>query len=150
MGLWPFGKQVHELSQELRRELLNTFSIASEDAATMRYVSKRGRLGTGNVNRVFIFNPAMLSQLELASANYESLTTLKKGLLFTGHIMTGQPTSKANLVVLSDKRALSISVPCKDIKSRCCDPSLKAKHHETNRHSILGRSWLGAKRLQVT
>ena len=106
MGLWPFGKQVHELSQELRRELLNTFSIASEDAATMRYVSKRGRLGTGNVNRVFIFDPAMLSHLELASANYGNLTTLKKGLLFTGHIMTGQPTSKANLVVLSDKRAL--------------------------------------------
>ena len=70
MKLWPFGKQVHELSQELRRELLNKFSIASGDAAAMRYVAKRGRLGTGQVNRVFIFNPAMLSHLELASASY--------------------------------------------------------------------------------
>ena len=72
----------------------------------MRYVAKRGRLGTGHVNRVFIFNPAMLSHLELASANYENVTTLKKGLLFTGHIMKGHETSKANLVVLSNQRAL--------------------------------------------
>ena len=36
----------------------------------MRYVAIRGRLGTGQVNRVFIFNPAMLSHLELASASY--------------------------------------------------------------------------------
>ena len=72
----------------------------------MRYVAKRGGLGAGHVNRVFISNPAMLSHPELASANYENLTTLKKGLLFTGHIMKGHETSKANLVVLSNQRTL--------------------------------------------
>ncbi len=86
--------------------MLNKFSIASEDAGAIRYVAKRGRLGTGHLNQVFIFDPAMLSHLELASANYEYLTTLKKGLLFTGHIMKGHETSKANLVVLSNQRAL--------------------------------------------
>lgn len=106
MKLWPFGKQVQELSQELRRELLSTFGIASEDTAAMRYVSKRGRLGTGHVNRVYIFNPAALSAQELASASYENLTALNKGLLFTGHIMKGPETSRSNMVVLYDKRAV--------------------------------------------
>ena len=104
MKLWPFGKQVNELSQELRRELLNTFGVAAEDAAAMRYVSKRGRLGTENVNRVYIFNPTALSEGELATANYEKLTALNRGLLFTGHIMKGHETSKSNVVVLYDKR----------------------------------------------
>ena len=106
MKLWPFGKQVQELSQELRRELHNTHGIGSEDSAAMRYVSQRGRLGTGNVNRVYIFNPAALSDVELASANYDKLTALNKGLLFTGHIMKGSETMKSNLVVLYDKRAV--------------------------------------------
>ena len=106
MKLWPFAKPVQQLSQELRRELLNTFGIAAEDSAAMRYVSKRGRLGTGHVNRVYIFNPTALSDLELASANYQNLTALNKGLLFTGHIMKGHEMSKSNVVVLYDKRAV--------------------------------------------
>lgn len=106
MKLWGFGKQVQELSQELRRELHKTFKIELADSAAMRYVSKKGRLGTGNVNRVYIFNPAALSATELASANYENLKTLNKGLLFTGHIMKGHETSKGNLVVLYDRRAV--------------------------------------------
>ena len=105
MKLWPFGKQVQELSRDLSQELLKTFGVASQDAADMRYVSKRGRLGTGQVNRVFIFNPAVLSTAELASASFENLTALNKGLLFTGHIMKGHEASKGNLVVLYDKRA---------------------------------------------
>ena len=105
MKLWPFGKQVQELSRELILELSKTFGVASQDAAEMRYVSKRGRLGTGQVNRVFIFNPAVLSAAELASASFETLTALNKGLLFTGHIMKGHEASKGNLVVLYDKRA---------------------------------------------
>lgn len=105
MKLWPFGKQVQELSRELSLELSKTFGVASQDAAEMRYVSKRGRLGTGHVNRVFIFNPAVLSAAELASATFDSLTALNKGLLFTGHVMKGHEASKGNLVVLYDKRA---------------------------------------------
>ena len=104
MKLWPFGKQVQELSKDLRRELFNTFGVAPGNAAQMRYVSKRGRLGTGNVNRVFIFNPAALSDTELDSANYDNLTALNKGLLFNGHIMKGPETSKENMVVLYDRR----------------------------------------------
>ena len=106
MGLWPFGKQIRDLSEELRRELLKTFSIQSEDAAAMRYVAKRGRLGSGQVNRVCIFNPAVLSGTELAAGTYESLMALKKGLLFTGHIMKGPDYSNMNVVVLYDQRAM--------------------------------------------
>ena len=104
MKLWPFGNPVHQLSQELRRELLSAYGITGEDAEGMRYVSKRGRLGTGHVNRVYIFNPAALSNQELADANYENLTASNKGLLFTGHIMKGPEASKSNVVVLYDKR----------------------------------------------
>ena len=100
MRLWPFGKRVRELSEELHRELLKTFGIESEDASTMRYVAKRVRLGSGQVNRVCIFNPTILSGPELASANYEKLMTLK-GLLFTGHIIEGTQSSNA-MVVLND------------------------------------------------
>lgn len=106
MGLWPFGKKIRQLSDELRRELLKTFGIESEDTAAMRYVSRRGRLGTGQVNRVCIFNPAVLSGTELAAGTYESLMALKKGLLFTGHIMKGPENSNTNVVVLYDQRAM--------------------------------------------
>ena len=105
MRLWPFGKRVRELSEELHRELLKTFGIESEDASTMRYVAKRVRLGSGQVNRVCIFNPTILSGPELASANYEKLMTLNKGLLFTGHIIEGTQSSNA-MVVLNDQRAV--------------------------------------------
>jgi hypothetical protein len=106
MGLWPFGKKIRQLSDELSRELLKTFGIESEDTAAMRYVSRRGRLGTGQVNRVCIFNPAVLSGTELAAGTYESLMALKKGLLFTGHIMKGPENSNTNVVVLYDQRAM--------------------------------------------
>ncbi len=105
MRLWPFGKRVRELTQELRRELLKTFGIGSEDATTMRYVAKRGKLGNHQVNRVCIFNPSVLSVLELASANYEKLMALNKGLLFTGHIMKAPEGMSASLVILHDQRA---------------------------------------------
>ena len=106
MGLWPFGKKIRELSDELSRELLKTFGIESEDTAAMRYVSRRGRLGTGKVDRVCIFNPALLSGKELAAGTYESLMALKKGLLFTGHVMKGPEYSNTNVVVLYDQRAV--------------------------------------------
>ena len=106
MGLWPFGKKIRQLSDELSRELLKTFGIESEDTAAMRYVSRRGRLGTGQVNRVCIFNPAVLSGTELAAGSYETLMALKKGLLFTGHIMKGPENSNTNVVVLYDQRAM--------------------------------------------
>ena len=106
MGLWPFGKKIRELSDELSRELLKTFGIESHDAAEMRYVSKRGSLGTGQVNRVCIFNPAVLSGTELAAGTYESLMALKKGLLFTGHIMKGPENSNTSVIVLYDQRVL--------------------------------------------
>ena len=104
MGLWPFGKRVQELSEELHRELLKTFGIGSEDAEGMRYVAKRGKLGNGRVNRVCIFNPTVLSGPELASASYEKLMTLKKGLLFTGHVTEGTEFA-SRMVFLSDQRA---------------------------------------------
>ncbi len=106
MRLWPFGKRVHSLSKELLEELLKKFGIGSEDAVAMRYVAKRGRLGSGQVNRVCIFDPAVLSTLELASANYERVMTLNKGLLFTGHIMKSPEFSNANVVVLHDRRGV--------------------------------------------
>ena len=105
MGLWPFGKRVRELSEELHRELLKTFGIESEDTAAMRYVAKRVRLGSGHVNRLCIFNPTVLAGPELASANYENLMTLNKGLLFTGHIIESTASSNA-MVVLNDQRAV--------------------------------------------
>ena len=98
-------QEIRQLSDELSRELLKTFGIESEDTAAMRYVSRRGRLGTGQVNRVCIFNPAVLSGTELAAGTYESLMALKKGLLFTGHIMKGPENSNTNVVVLYDQRA---------------------------------------------
>ena len=106
MGLWPFGKKIRGLSDDLRRELLKTFGVESDEAAQMRYVSKRGRLGTGQVNRVCIFNPAVLSGTELAAGTYESLMALKKGLLFTGHVMKGPENSNTSVVVLNDQRGL--------------------------------------------
>ena len=105
MKLWPFGKRVRELSEDLRAELLKTFQIESEDTAAMRFVSERGRLGNEQVNRVCIFDPAALTGPELASASYESLTALKKGMLFKGHIMRPPPSSNQNMVVLNDERA---------------------------------------------
>ena len=105
MRLWPFGKRVRELSAELQYELLRTFGVGNKDAASMRYVAKRGRLGNGRVNRVCIFNPTDLSGPELASASYEKLMTLNKGLLFTGHIV--EDTAFANrMVVLHDQRTV--------------------------------------------
>ena len=65
----------------------------------------RPRLGNEQVNRVCIFDPAALSGPELASASYESLTALNKGMLFTGHIMRPALSSNQNMVVLHDKRA---------------------------------------------
>lgn len=105
MKLWPFGKRVRELSEDLRGELLKTFGLESGDTAAMRFVSQRGRLGNEQVSRVCIFNPAALSGPELASANYSNLMTLNKGLLFTGHIMSSHQFSNENMVVLYDKRA---------------------------------------------
>lgn len=104
MKLWPFGKQVQELTKELRQELLETFGIETEDIAAMRYVSKQGKFGGEQVNRVCIFNPSVLSGSQLASANYENLMTLNKGLLFTGHIIKAPKFSKMNVVFLYDKR----------------------------------------------
>ena len=104
MKLWPFGKQVQELTKELHQELLKTFGIETEDTAAMRYVSKRGRFGSDQVNRVCIFNPSVLSQPQLASANYENLMTLNRGLLFTGHIMKAPKFTKMNVIFLYDKR----------------------------------------------
>ena len=86
--------------------MLKTFGVASQDAAEMRYISQRGRLGAGNVSRVLIFNPDALSDLELASANFQNLTALDKGLLFNGHIMKGHESSPGNLAVLYDRRAV--------------------------------------------
>ena len=106
MRLWPFGKRVHKLSKELSQELLRTFGIESEDAVAMRYVAKRGRLASGQVNRVCIFDPDVLSVPELASANYERLMTSNKGLLFTGHIMKSPEFSNADVVVLHDRRGV--------------------------------------------
>ena len=106
MRLWPFGKRVQELSKELSQELLKKFGIESEDAVAMRYVAKRGRLGSGQVNRVCIFDPAVLSAPELASANYEKVMTLNKGLLFTGHVMKSPEFTNANVVVLHDRRGV--------------------------------------------
>ena len=86
--------------------MLKTFGVTSQDAAEMRYVSQRGRLGAGNVNRVFIFDPDALAELELASANFRYLTALDKGLLFNAHIMKGHESSPGNLAVLYDRRAV--------------------------------------------
>ena len=82
--------------------MLKTFGVASQDATEMRYVSQRGRLGAGNVNQVFIFDPDALSNLEMASANFQNLTALDKGLLLNGHIMKGHQSSPGNLAVLYD------------------------------------------------
>lgn len=108
MGLWPFGTRIHKLSDELRRELLKTFEIEAEDTAAMRYAAKPGRLGNERINRVCIFSPTALSDPELASANYENLMILNKGMLFTGHMMKAPASSNAELVVLHDKRAWSL------------------------------------------
>ncbi len=86
--------------------MLKTFGVTSQDAAEMRYVARQGRLGAGNVNRVFIFNPDAPSDLELASANFQNLTALDKGLFFNGHIMKGHESSPGNLAVLYDRRAV--------------------------------------------
>ena len=104
MKLWPFGKQVQELTKELHQELLKTFGIETKDAAGMRYVSKQGKFGSNPVNRVCIFNPSVLSAPELASANYENLMASNKGLLFTGHIMKAPKFSKESVIFLYDKR----------------------------------------------
>ncbi len=87
-------------------ELLNKFGIPPEDAAAMRYVSMEGRLGSGHVNRVCIFNPSMLSAPAMAGATYEGLMTLRKGLLFTGHIMKSPEAQTASVVLLNDQRSV--------------------------------------------
>ena len=104
MRLWPFGNGVSKLSKEILQELLEKFNINSDDAAEMRYVKKRGRISSGPVNLICIFNPALLSSSELSSANYNNLMALNKGLLFTGHIIKGTDFSGA-VVILHDQRA---------------------------------------------
>lgn len=105
MRLWPFGKRARKLSDQLRIELLRTFGVESDDSDMMRYVSKRGKLGSGPVTRVCIFNPAMLSAPELAACSYDKMMTLNKGLLFTGHILERIEFSSADSVILYDRRA---------------------------------------------
>ncbi len=105
MRLWPFGNAVRKLSKELRQELLETFKVGADDAKEMRYVDKRGKISSGPVNLVCIFNPADLSGAELDSANYESLMNLNKGLLFTGHIIKRTEFSGA-VVRLHDLRVV--------------------------------------------
>ena len=104
MRLWPFKTGARGLSEELRRALFTMFGVESEDTETMRYVTKRGKFANGPVNRVCIFNPATLSGPELAACSYDSLISLNKGLLFTGHIFNKTDDAKAN-VVLNDMRA---------------------------------------------
>ena len=104
MRLWPFAKRAQKLSDQLRLKLMRTFEIQSEDSDMMRYVSKRGRLGSGPVTRICIFNPAMLSGPELAKCSYENLMSLGKGLLFTGHILESIEFSSADSVFLYDRR----------------------------------------------
>lgn len=104
MKLWPFGKQVQKLTKELAQELTKTFGIETQDTVAMRYVSKRGRFGSDQVNRVCIFNPSVLSAPELADANYENVLASKKGLLFKGHIMKAPKFSKDNVIFLYDQR----------------------------------------------
>ena len=105
MKLWPFGSSVHKLSKEMRRELLDKFEVNADDAAGMRYVDKSGRISSGPVKLICIFNPDRLSSLELSSANYENLMTLNKGLLFTGHVIK-KTQFTGPVVMLHDQRAL--------------------------------------------
>ena len=105
MRLWPFGNGVRKLSKELRKELQQKFRINSDDAEEMRFVNKRGKISSGPVNLVCIFNPGLLSSAELSSANYEKVMSLNKGLLFTGHIIKGTEYSGA-VVILHDQRAV--------------------------------------------
>jgi len=105
MRLWPFGNGVRKLSKELRKELLEKFNINSDDAAEMRYADKRGKISSGPVDLICIFNPSLLSDAELASANYKKLMDLNKGLLFTGHVIKGTEFSGA-VFMLHDQRAV--------------------------------------------
>ena len=105
MRLWPFGNGVRKLTKELRSELLEKFKINADDASDMRFVNKRGKISSGPVNLVCIFNPGLLSGAELASASYEKLMALNKGLLFTGHVIKGTEYSGA-IVILHDQRAV--------------------------------------------
>ena len=105
MRLWPFAKRARKLSDQLQYALLTNFEVESKDSDTMRYVSKRGRLGSGPVTRVCIFNPTLLSAPELAKCTYDNLMELGKGLLFTGHILNGIEFSSADSVILYDHRA---------------------------------------------
>ena len=57
-------------------------------------------------SRLLHFNPSMLSAPELAGATYEGLMTLKKGLLFTGHIMKSPEAQTASVVLLNDQRSV--------------------------------------------
>ncbi len=83
---------------------MRTFGIESADTDLMRFVNKRGKLGGGEVNRVCIFDPGVLSGPELAACSYDNLMSQNKGLLFTGHILKGPQFSEANSIVLYDKR----------------------------------------------
>ena len=105
MKFWPSKKGAIDLSEELRGALFTMFGVESKDTAPMRYVSKSGRLGSGRVNRVCIFDPATLSGPELAGCNYESMMNLNKGLLFTGHVLAGsQNTAGEGMAFLYDQR----------------------------------------------
>jgi hypothetical protein len=88
----------------MRHELLGKFGIESEATEMMRYVAKRGKLGTGPVTRICIFTPAMLTAAELAACTYDKLMALDKGLLFTGHILERIEFSSADSVILYDRR----------------------------------------------
>ncbi|MCE2457717.1 MAG: hypothetical protein J4G14_07855 [Dehalococcoidia bacterium] len=105
MRLWPFAKRARKLTNQLQHALLMKFGVQAGDSFDMRYVSKRGRLGSGPVTRVCIFNPTLLSAPELAKCTYENLMDLGKGLLFTGHILESIEFSSADSVILYDRRA---------------------------------------------
>ena len=99
MKLWPFKTGARGLSEELRGALFTMFGVESADAEPMRYVTKSGKFANVPVNRVCIFNPATLSGPELAACSYDSLISLNKGLLFTGHIFKKTDNAKANVIL---------------------------------------------------
>ncbi len=105
MRFWPFGNGVHKPSKEMTQQLFEKFDINSEDAAELRYVDKKGKISSGPVNFVCVFDPTALSADELSSANYENLMSLDKGLLFTGHIIKSTEFTGA-VVILHDQRAV--------------------------------------------
>ncbi len=103
MRLWPFGSKVRKLSKEMIQTLFDKFDVNSDDASEFRYVDKRGRISSGPVKFVCIFNPTQLSGPQLSSANYEGIMALKKGPLFTGHVIKSTDFTGA-VVILHDQR----------------------------------------------